>query len=128
MVDPKDLTYRVLAGNELSLLETVIRHRGWSELNYETSMAIAAFDGRKLVGFNVLQSFPHAEPMFVQPEYRGTGVAEELADRLLGFMREIKIRGFMVVADSEFAAKLCEGRGMELVTSPVYIMRKEMVQ
>jgi len=120
--------YQFLSGPDLELLDPIMRRRGWTTLNYPTSCAWGAFDDGKLIGFIVLQLFPHPEPLYVEPEYRSTGVAEGLADHMLAFMREINIRGYMVVADSEFAVKLCEDRGMERVQSPVFIMRKEMVQ
>lgn len=122
------IEYKLITSDELELLEPIMLRRGWSALNYPTSCAWCAFDGEELVGFIVLQLYPHPEPLWVKDDHRGTGVAEGLADHMLAFMREIKIRGFMVVADSEFAEKLCEERGMERVQSPVFIMRKEMVQ
>ena len=128
MPNPSDITYRMLTGDELSILDPTMRRRGWSPLNFPTSCAWCAFDGDRIVGFIVLQLFPHPEPIHVEPDYRATGIAETLADKMLAFMREIHIRGFMVVADSDFAAKLCEDRGMERIQAPVYIMPRERLQ
>lgn len=103
-------------------IDSVIRACGWAPLNDSVAKILCAIESGRVVGFHVLQMFPHVEPLWVAPEHRGTGLAEELADRMLNFMTDIGARGFMVIADTPYAEKLCRDRGMKRVTSPVYIL------
>jgi hypothetical protein len=123
-----DIEYRWLQGKDLDLLEPTMAERGWTALNPNTARAIAAFDksnGDRLVGFLVLQLFPHLEPMFVEKELRGHQggeIALSLLAHMREFLDEIKIRGFMCVADSAVIEGLCKERGMRKVDSPVYVL------
>jgi hypothetical protein len=104
-------------------VESILAARGWSSLNRPTSrILIAEVDG-ELAGFHIFQFYPHAEPQWVRPRYRGTEISATLADKMLEFLMDAKVRGFMVVADSEFAVALCEQRGMTKLNAPVYIAR-----
>jgi hypothetical protein len=123
-----DVTYRWLDGHlataeEWDRIDLILAARGWSSLNRPTSRILIAEVGGELAGFHVFQLYPHAEPQWVRPKYRGSDISATLADKMLEFLTDIKVRGFMVVADSEFAVKLCEARGMVKVESPVYIAK-----
>lgn len=116
------ITFRWLEGEEATdWLNPVLQSRGWALLNPATSRALCAFQDERMIAFHVLQLYPHAEPMFVDPEFRGTGLAEDLADRMYAFLREVRARAYMVVAESPFAEQLCKARGMKRVEYPVYI-------
>ena len=117
------ISYRWIDGDELSILEPVMSAKGWVPLNYPTSRALCAFHGEKLVGFVVLQLYPHTEPLYVEPQYRGVGIAEELADQMVAFINSIRARGVMVVADHPSVIELCESRGWTKLDHPVYVMR-----
>lgn len=104
-------------------IEDILAARGWSSLNRPTSRILVAEVDGELAGFHVFQLYPHAEPQWVRPRYRGTEISATLADKMLEFLTDIKVRGFMVVADSPFAIALCESRGMTKVESPVYIAK-----
>lgn len=101
-------------------IEAVLKDRGWSSLNRETTRIRIAEEDGALVGFVVLQLFPHLEPLYVDPAHRGSGIAEQLADDITSFMVEIKARAWEVVADSPHAEKLCKREGMTLVPHKVY--------
>ena len=116
------MTYKWIEGDDLKALEPILESRGWTSLNNKTCRALCAYDGEHLAGFLVLQLFPHCEPLWVSKDYRGTGVAEDLADKMMEFMSKIQARGFMVIADNPAAAALCERHGMRKVESAVYIM------
>lgn len=105
----------------MAQIDKVIKRSGWVPLNDHVAKILVALDGDAVIGFHVLQMFPHAEPLWVDPEYRASGVAEALSDRMLEFLTSIGARGFMVIADSPHAQRLCEERGMKRVSSPVYI-------
>jgi hypothetical protein len=125
-----DVTYRWIDGvsateAEWDTLERVMAVRGWASLNRPTSRVLVAEIDGVLVGFHCLTLFPHAEPQWVIPSQRGKGVSEELAERMMEFLAEVRVRGFMVVADSPFAEELCKKHGMRKITSPVYAMLPE---
>lgn len=101
-------------------IEDILATRGWMSLNPNTSRIRIAEDDDGLVGFHVLQMVPHAGPLFVAPRARATGIADKLADDMLEFLTEVHARGWIVIAESEHAKKLCEARGMTLVEHPVY--------
>ncbi len=116
------IEYKWLQGEELAQLEPKLAEFGWASLNPNTSRAYAAFDDDTLIAFITLQLFPHVEPLFVAKEYRGTGLAEHLSDMMYDFLAEIKVRGFMCVADSPHAEKICIAKGMKRLESPVYVL------
>jgi hypothetical protein len=121
-----NVTYRWVDGPTASdadweKIESVLASRGWMSLNRNMSrILIAERDG--VMAFHVFQFLPFCGPLFVPPSMRGTGVAEELANRMVDFLAESEARGWVVVADSPHAAKLCEDRGMTEIESPVYVM------
>ncbi len=120
------VTFKWLNGQECcEWLNEVMARKGWAELNPQTARALVAYKDERIVGFIVIQLFPHAEPLYVDPEFRGTGLADELADRMYEFLKEVRTRGYMVVAESPFAEKLCEARGMKRVNYPVYLAVQE---
>jgi GNAT superfamily N-acetyltransferase len=104
-------------------VEGILAARGWMSLNRSglTRIRVAEEDG-KLAGFYCLQMSPHAEPLYVAPAYRATGVADALADDMLLFLTQVHARGWFIVADSKFAEQMCEARGMRKLESPVYVM------
>lgn len=102
-------------------IEGVLALRGWMSLNRNTTRILVAEKGDTMA-FHVFQFVPYCGPLFVPPSMRGTGVAEELADKMMEFLADIQIRGWIVTAESPFAAKLCEDRGMTKVEQPVYVM------
>ena len=119
------MEFRWVTGQEMiDILQPIIERNGWTPLNPVTARALIATeaDGDLLCGFSIVQLFPHAEPMWVTKELRGSGLAEELADRMRAYLAEVGARGYMVIADSPFAEKLCKERGMTRVVSPVYMM------
>jgi len=123
---PKPITFRWLEGEEATdWLNPIMEARGWALLNPSVCRALCAFQEERMIAFHVLQLFPHAEPMFVDPEFRGTGLAEDLADRMYEFLRDMRTRAYMVVAESPFAERLCEARGMKRVNYPVYVAVQE---
>ena len=120
----QDFTYRWIdwssSPQDWERIDEVIAKRGWMKLSPYFSRILIAEDGDRLAGIAVLQMIPHTEPLFVAPEYRGTGLAGELSDQLIGFMHETSARGWMAVASNDIVAKECERQGMIQVKLPVY--------
>jgi ribosomal protein S18 acetylase RimI-like enzyme len=117
-----EVTYRWLEMPELMLIDPIINQHNWTPLNEATSRVLVAEAGGKIVGFIVMQLYPHLEPLWVDKAHRSDGIAENLAAKMMEFLNEVEVRGFQVCADTEFAKRLCEAHGMELVTAPVYRM------
>lgn len=113
------LTYRWIQGDELSRLDKIFKLRGWTPLDKDTSDAIAVFDGDELVGFHVVQVRVHAEPQYLDKRYRGKGIANEMAAKVIE--RLPKDMGIFVIADDPTAAVLCERHGLKRITSPVFV-------
>ena len=124
-----EVTYRWIEGPnatqaEWDRIEEILAARGWTSLNRSTSRILCAEDASGgLLGFIILQFYFHTEPLWVRPSQRGTGLAEELADRMVAFMLENQARGWLVIAYDPAAVKLCESRGMTKVESPVYMAK-----
>jgi hypothetical protein len=121
-----EVTYRWIDGPTASdadweKIESVLASRGWMSLNRNgTRILVAERDGT--MAFHVFQFVPFCGPLFVPPSMRGTDIAMELANRMVEFLAEINARGWLVVADSPHAAKLCEENHMTKVESSVYVM------
>lgn len=122
---PDDVRYRWIDGptatdEEWSKIDEILATRGWTSLNRATSRIRLAEDATGILGFLVLQMYPHVEPLFVRPSARGKGVAERLSDDMIAFLQQVEVRGFELTADSPHAAKLAEAAGLRKVESPVY--------
>jgi hypothetical protein len=119
------ITYKWLDFDKITELDPYMIARGLPTLNQSTTRVRAAYDGDTLVGFLVLQLFPHCEPLYVDPNYRGNNseIANKLIDDMFSFMGDCSIRGFISIAESPHAEKLCIERGLEKIEYPVYIKR-----
>ena len=107
---------------EWERIESILASRGWASLNRPTSRILVAEANGELLGFHVFQFYPFCGPLWTRPSVRGSGLAEELADKMLEFLAEVRARGWLVIAESPHAEKLCAERGMKRVEFPVYAM------
>lgn len=108
---------------EWQQIDAMLLARGWMSLNRATSrILLAETPNGHLLGFNVVQMMPYIGPLFVIPSARGTGIAQELATKLFEFLATVEVRGFIAMAQSKHAEKICVDIGMQLVESPVYIL------
>jgi Acetyltransferase (GNAT) domain len=121
-------TYRWIDGpfatpEDRERIDMIVAARGWMSFNWDmTRVRVVEDEAGKLLGFYALQMVPHAEPIFLAPATRGTGLADELADDMLEFLTDVHARGWMIVADSPHVGHMCEERGMKKLGSPVYVM------
>jgi hypothetical protein len=124
-VDGPDMpnALRPATREEWDAVEDICAARQWASLNRVLTRILLAKRDDVIVGFHVMQFWPHAEPLYIVPEERGTGLAEALADGMVKFLTEAKARGWIVIADSPEARKLCEAHGMTKVKSPVYMAK-----
>lgn len=116
------IEYRWIENEELAILDPIFDEKGWTKLNlYTGTRALCAYEDNKLVGFFVLQLFPHTEPLYVDSTtHNSPEIAISLVRQMVEFIKSINIRGYMVVADTEFAKLMCERGGMQQIESPVY--------
>lgn len=123
-----EITYRWIDGmsatiEEWDRFESLMAARGWACLNRPTSRILAAERDGDLLGYIVFQMTPYVGPLFVRPSARGTGIAEELSNRMIEFLAEINVRGWIVAAESQHAEQICIDSGMTKVEAPVYVMK-----
>ena len=127
-----EITYRWIDGptatdGEWDTLDRLLASRGWMSLNRLTSRILVAERDAVIVGFYCLQLIPHVEPMYVRPQERASGIAEELDNRMQEFLTESRARGYMAICEHPIAARMCEERGMVKVAAPVYVSVAETV-
>lgn len=119
--DLSTITRKWLSGDELDVLEPIIKTRNWMPLNKPMTRALVAFDvDNQIVGFYVLKLLPHVEPLFVDPEWRGSGLADELADEMHKVLADTPPGGVWLTAENPLTAKMAEDHGLVIVKSPVY--------
>jgi hypothetical protein len=127
----EEVHYRVISGEELERLGPLMNRLGWPTLDPEFSKVVVAEAGEGesalICGFGVVQFVPHAEPMWVDPNLRGTGVAEELVSQVQHYIEvDCKIKRYVCVAKpGSFAARLCEKHGMVPYNGQVYVRQVE---
>lgn len=115
------ITYRWLLPEEYDIIDPIIVANGGDTPDPSLSMVYGAFLGSSLVGFHVLQFCAHAEPLWIDPEFRGRvswrefqrGI-ESLFDRAAGGV-------YYIFPESERVAKLCERGGMQRLPYPIYV-------
>lgn len=120
MTPTRQITLKWLDGPDLAALEPILFSLGAMSLNHDTSRAIVAYDGDRIVGFFVMQLIPHLEPLYVDPEFRSSSVAVILVEGMVQFMKDVNCRGAMLVAEHPGVAKIAEHFGMERITYPLY--------
>lgn len=120
------VTLKWLEGDDLDQLEPIMRQRGWMALNKQTSRALAAFDDTgKLIGFSVLQLVPHTEPLYVDKEWRGSHLAEELSDQMVAFLGSIDARGFVFMSGNPFTEKIAARYNMKKIDTSLLVKINE---
>lgn len=76
------------------------------------SVEVAISNGR-VVGFAPLMLIPHADGMWVAEDYRGTGVAEHLADRVTQVAAGSNMQQMLCMTNNDFVKELCRKRGFK---------------
>jgi hypothetical protein len=110
--------YRVVENAEMTLLKPLFDRLGWPAPDPDMAKVIVAQAGLGkdgvILGFSVVQFVTHAEPMWVHPNVRGTGVAEGLVEKTRHYIEDdCHIKRYVVAAKvGSFAARLAESHGM----------------
>lgn len=109
------------APQEIDEVDFLIVSRGWMPINHAMARILGTFDETgKMVGFLVVKMMPHIEPIYVDPEWRGSGVAEEMAEFMAKTITAPPGSVFMV-ADNPLSAQLGRAHGMVKLETPVYV-------
>lgn len=119
------MEYRFLAPEEYEQLRSIFEENDGDLPSPELSAIYAAFEGERLVGFQVLQYVPHAEPRWVDPEYRGRVNGRTLQEGIEGLFDKESGGSYYVFPGDERVAKLCRRGGM--VEMPIRAWRKDIL-
>jgi len=117
-------TYRWLESptqEEWLAIDSLLEKYNWMSLAPDFSKVLVAEVNGKIVGISCVQAMPFVGPLLVLPRWRGTGIAEKLADDTIESLRSMNARGWLVVADSPHVPKLCRKHGMRQIDSPVFV-------
>jgi len=109
----QQVAYLSVTGEDLAKILPAIKEvLGW-DIPYPkmSSAEIAIADGR-IIGVSIVHLQPTIGPMWVAPNYRGTGVAEHIADRTKATADGAGFKQCVVQTQSEYVKKLCKDRGM----------------
>lgn len=106
---------------EWAAIDEILARQGWMSLNRMLTRVLVAYRGEEIVGFHVMQLLPHAEPQWVDMSERGSGLSQQLADQMVGFLEGVKARGWMVLATNKHAEKMCQDHGMKKIDATVYM-------
>lgn len=129
--DAEEIQYRVVADDELRLLHPIFERLGWPLPDPSFAKAVVAEAGKgqdKLIlGFQVVQFIPHAEPLWVNSAARGIGVAEGLVEATMHYLeQDCKIKRYLCTAEQgSFAARLAESNGMVAFPGTLYVKQVE---
>src|SRR6266403_2415874 len=89
-VPPESVHYRILADDELRLLHPVFERLGWAPPDPNMCKAVVAEAGEgeqaMVLGFSIIQFVTHSEPMWINPDCRGMGVAEGLVEATVHYI------------------------------------------
>lgn len=125
--------YLVIQDSEIALLKPIFDKLGWPTPDPDMAKVIVAQAGLGkdgvILGFSVVQFMTHAEPMWVHPSMRGTGVAEELVRETVHYIEhDCHIKRYVVSAkEGSIAARLAMAHGMRpLLGMSVYV--KDLTQ
>jgi len=114
------ITYRWLEPQEVESLRAIFDVNGGELPDPKLSAIYGALnDEGKVVGFHVVQLVPHAEPMYVEPEYRAKVNWREFQRGVESVMQGVE---YYIFPSDDRVAKLCKRGGMEEV--PMRAFRK----
>lgn len=122
-----EIKYRVVAEDELKMLTPMFQDLGWPipDPNFCKAIVAEAGEGKDAIicGFQLVQFITHAEPLWINPHLRGTGVAEGLVEATVHYVEnDCKIKRYLCVAKpGSFAARLCEKHGMIANPGTLYV-------
>jgi GNAT superfamily N-acetyltransferase len=116
-----EVVFEDLKGDAVEKLAPYLKMAGMSIAYPHMADPVCAKVGNQIIGFAFAQLLPHWEPLWVVPEYRGTGVAEELARRALEKILKTGAQRILLCADNPFAEKLAMKYGFHAIPGKLYV-------
>lgn len=112
------IKYRWLTPEEAQTLKPIFDENDGAFPSPELSLFCGAInDDEEIIGFHVIQLVPHAEPMWVNPEYRAKVNWREFQKMIEGILQG---GDYFIFPGDERIAKLCKRGGMEEVPLKAY--------
>lgn len=108
----EQVIYVHLSGDDVLKVLPYIKELTGYEMPYPqwTSVDVAIVAGR-IVGLMPLHLVPNVGPAYVAKEFRGTGIANHMADRVASVCQKNNMRNVVCMTNNEFVEKLCRDRG-----------------
>lgn len=117
------ITYRWLEPQEVEGLRKVFEENGGELPDPRLSAIYGALnDEGRIVGFHCMVLVPHAEPMYIDPEYRAKVSWREFQRGIESIFDAAQGGSYYIFPGDERIAKLCKRGGMEEV--PLKAWRK----
>lgn len=114
-------TYRWLTPDEiLTIVNPLLAHRGWAELNVDIARVYGAFEDELCVEIMALQLYPVLGPLLRIDGSDAGETTRMLAAHMETYLVESECRGVLAIADGPVTERLCKRMGMTKVLSPVY--------
>lgn len=117
-----NITVRFLNPDEYSLIDRFFDDEKVPRLDPVWSKVVAAFDTTtdQVVGIMVLQLVAHAEPIIIDPVYRGEGIWRPMAEMMDGYAEFVCIPGLYTQPTGEAAKAICRKMGFEEREHPLW--------
>lgn len=114
---------RFLTPEEYPLINHFFDSQNVPRLDPNWSKVVAAVDkaSGQVVGIMCLQLVAHAEPIIIDPAYRGRGLWREMADMMDGYAGTVGLPGLYTQPTSEVSAILASRMGFTEMAYPLYL-------
>lgn len=123
-----NITIRMLDPEQYWKLEEFCEQENIPMLKPEWSKVVVAIDETidKVVGIVVCQMQAHMEPMWIQKEYQGKGIWEEMAEVIEGYLDVLAFShgasiGVYNQPTNAAAERICRMKGYEKSDKPLYV-------
>lgn len=114
---------RWLQFDDILKLKDIFVAQGWVIPNTQFARFLVGFDGDRIVSMIGFEMKPMIGPMWLDEEYRGNGLAEEMTDTMVEWLYEVNCPEAFMVGRSPHSAKLAEKHGMVKLPYATYYRR-----
>jgi predicted N-acetyltransferase YhbS len=108
----EDVKFRALEPHESGRLMPLLKEQGWGVPYPSQAAAIVGEYQGQIVAFVVLQMLPMVGPLWVEPAWRGSGLAEGITRELVKHMLANGTGACIAIANNEHTEHLCRVLGM----------------
>src|SRR6266404_2428643 len=117
-VESLQVEYNFIKPEDYHLLEPIFAAFNASVPSPTISRIATASFNNEIIGFYCLQLLPHAEPMWIKPEWKGSKIWIRLA-AMVDTARQNKKT--FIVAENEESKRMCMAMGLKRVEFPVFV-------